>query len=147
MRSFIAPCSSSVNPLNFLPVAVVLLADFCVPFCAGFMKFYSFSEINYFSRVLSLRFNQLRWALVVGTARNRQSQHSPWESNPFPFEPLPAHPKHIRHAAKQRRRAQSEPLLLRRALQGLSIIEIHDRSDKKIKRCLPQLTLCSNLLK
>src|SRR5437879_4350218 len=50
MRSFIAPCSSSVNPLNFLPVAVVLLADFCVPFCAGFMKFYSFSEINYFSR-------------------------------------------------------------------------------------------------
>src|SRR5436309_10759714 len=30
MRSFIAPCSSSVNPLNFLLVAVVLLADFCL---------------------------------------------------------------------------------------------------------------------
>src|SRR5712692_5054616 len=97
MRSFIAPCSSSVNPLNFLLVAVVLLADFCVPFCAGFMKFYSSSELNYFSRVYSLRFNQLRWALVVGTARNRQNQHSPWDSNPFPFEPLPAHygPTHV----------------------------------------------------
>src|SRR2546425_5538223 len=38
MRSLIAPCSSSVNPLNFLLIAVVLLADFCVPFCAGFMN-------------------------------------------------------------------------------------------------------------
>src|SRR5712692_202048 len=94
-RSFIAPCSSSVNPLNFLLIAVVLLADFCVPFCTGFTKLYSSSELNYFSRVHSLRFNQLRWALVVGTARNRQSQHSQWDSNPLPFEPLPAHPKHI----------------------------------------------------
>src|SRR5438270_4846172 len=50
MRSFIAPCSSSVNPLNFF---LVLLADFC----AGFMKFYSSSEVNYFSRVHSLRFS------------------------------------------------------------------------------------------
>src|SRR5437867_10306327 len=65
MRSFIAPCSSSVNPLNFLLVAVVLLADFCLPFSAGFMKFHSSSEINYFSRVRSLRFNQLRWALGI----------------------------------------------------------------------------------
>ena len=31
-RSFIAARSSSVNPLDFLPVAVVLLADFCVSF-------------------------------------------------------------------------------------------------------------------
>ena len=31
-RSFIAARSSSVNPLDFLPIAVVLLADFCVPF-------------------------------------------------------------------------------------------------------------------
>src|SRR5438105_5616779 len=29
-RSFIAARSSSVNPLNFLPIAVLLLADFCV---------------------------------------------------------------------------------------------------------------------
>src|SRR3989475_1568512 len=72
MRFFIAPCSSSVNPLNFLLIVVVLLADFCVPFCAGFTKFYSSSEINYFSRVHSLRFNQLRCALVAGTARNHQ---------------------------------------------------------------------------
>src|SRR2546425_8932468 len=47
MRSFIAPRSSSVNPVNFLLVAAVLLADFCVPFCAGFMKFYSSSELKY----------------------------------------------------------------------------------------------------
>src|SRR3989454_5310233 len=90
MRSFIAPLSSSVNPLNFLLIAVVLLADFCVPFCAGFMEFYSSSELKCLSRVHSLRFNQLRWALVVASARDRQSQHSPWDSNPFPFEPLPA---------------------------------------------------------
>src|SRR5437667_11871352 len=31
-RSFIATRSSSVNPLNVLPIAVVLLADFCVSF-------------------------------------------------------------------------------------------------------------------
>src|SRR6266540_2884685 len=31
-RSFIATRSSSVNPLNVLPIAVVLLADFCVAF-------------------------------------------------------------------------------------------------------------------
>src|SRR5437667_12327059 len=31
-RSFIAARSSSVNPLDFLPIAVVILADFCVPF-------------------------------------------------------------------------------------------------------------------
>src|SRR5207244_7526011 len=31
MRSLIATRSSSVNPLNVLPIAVVLLADFCVP--------------------------------------------------------------------------------------------------------------------
>src|SRR5439155_1830217 len=65
MRSLIAPCSSSVNPLNFLLVAVVLLADFRVPFWAGFMKFYSSSEINYFSRIHPLRFNQLRRALGI----------------------------------------------------------------------------------
>src|SRR6266851_1627998 len=90
MRSFIAPRSSAVNPLNFLLVSVVLTADFCVPFCAGFMEFYSSSELKCLSRVHSLRFNQLRWAHVVGTARNRQGQHSPWDSNPFAFEPLPA---------------------------------------------------------
>ena len=33
-RSFIAARSSSVNPLDFLLVAVVLLADFCVSFFA-----------------------------------------------------------------------------------------------------------------
>src|SRR3989441_12217347 len=70
IRSLIAPCSSSVNPLNFLLIGAVLLADFRLPFSAGFMKFCSSSEINYFSRVHSLPFNQLRWALVVGTARN-----------------------------------------------------------------------------
>src|SRR2546426_5714324 len=83
MRSFIAPRSSSVNPLNFLLVSVVLMADFCVPFCAGFMEFYSSSELKCLSRVHSLRFNQLRWALVLGTARNLQGQHSPWDPNPF----------------------------------------------------------------
>src|SRR5438552_1088114 len=31
-RFLIAAFSSSVNPLDFLPVAVVLLADFCVAF-------------------------------------------------------------------------------------------------------------------
>src|SRR6266516_6587959 len=36
-RSFIAPRSSSVNPSNFLSIAVVLLADFCVSFIAGFL--------------------------------------------------------------------------------------------------------------
>jgi hypothetical protein len=33
-RSFIAERSSSVNPLDFLPLAVVLFADFCVAFFA-----------------------------------------------------------------------------------------------------------------
>src|SRR4030095_12322566 len=37
-RSFIAARSSAVNPLDFLPVAVVLLLDFCVPFFAGFLS-------------------------------------------------------------------------------------------------------------
>src|SRR5439155_1531469 len=35
MRSFIASRSSSVNPLNFLPIAVLLLAAFCVSQVAG----------------------------------------------------------------------------------------------------------------
>src|SRR5579864_6024811 len=38
-RSLIATRSSSVNPLDFLPVAVLLLGDFCVPFFAGFIVF------------------------------------------------------------------------------------------------------------
>jgi len=42
------------------------LTDFCVLFCAGFMEFYSSSELKCFSRVHSLRFNQLRWALLQG---------------------------------------------------------------------------------
>src|SRR5437879_2748822 len=54
MRSLIAPCSSSVNPLNFFLVAAVVLAVFCLPFCAGFIEFFSFSELNYFSQVDSL---------------------------------------------------------------------------------------------
>src|SRR5207253_2685396 len=54
-----------------------------------FHEFFSSSEINYFSRVHSLRFNQPRWALV-GTARNRQSQHSLWDSNPFSIRAPPA---------------------------------------------------------
>src|SRR6266516_4359894 len=37
-RSFIAARSSSVNPLDFLLIAVVLLADSCVPFFAGFLS-------------------------------------------------------------------------------------------------------------
>src|SRR5438094_4865058 len=41
-RSLIAPCSSSVNPLNFLLVSVVFLADFGVPFWVGFMEFLFF---------------------------------------------------------------------------------------------------------
>src|SRR5213596_2821527 len=56
-RSLIALRSSSVNALR---AAVVLLADFCVPFCTEFMEFDSISELNYFSRVQLLRFNQLR---------------------------------------------------------------------------------------
>src|SRR3972149_195460 len=36
-RAFIAAFSTSVNPLDFLPLAVVLLADFCVLFFAGFL--------------------------------------------------------------------------------------------------------------
>ncbi len=42
-RSRIAPRSSSVNALL---VSVVLLADFCVPFWADFMKFVLFSELK-----------------------------------------------------------------------------------------------------
>src|SRR5438105_8689273 len=38
LRSFIAARSSSVNPLDFLLIAVVILADFCVPFFAGFLS-------------------------------------------------------------------------------------------------------------
>src|SRR5438094_1444049 len=52
-RSLIAPRSSSVNALR---VAVVLLADFCMPFCAEFMEVRSSSELNYSSQVQSLRF-------------------------------------------------------------------------------------------
>src|SRR5918992_815947 len=37
-RSFIAARSSSVNPLDVLPVAVVLLGDFCAVFFAGFLS-------------------------------------------------------------------------------------------------------------
>jgi hypothetical protein len=37
-RSRIAARSSSVNPLDALPIAVVLLADFCVLFFAGFFS-------------------------------------------------------------------------------------------------------------
>src|SRR2546430_11506296 len=69
-RSLIAPRSSS---LNALPVEVLLLADFCVPFCAGFMEFdSSFSELKYFFASSFLAFqsasNQLRRTLIVGTA-------------------------------------------------------------------------------
>src|SRR5215218_3128656 len=37
-RSFIAARSSSVNPLDFLSIAVVLLADFCMAFFAGLLS-------------------------------------------------------------------------------------------------------------
>src|SRR5438477_5793975 len=37
-RAFIAARSSSVNPSNVLPIAVVLLADFGVSFFAGFLS-------------------------------------------------------------------------------------------------------------
>jgi hypothetical protein len=37
-RAFIAARSASVNFLDFLVFAVVLLADFCVPFFAGFLS-------------------------------------------------------------------------------------------------------------
>src|SRR2546427_1687018 len=84
-RSLIAPRSSSVNALL---VTVVLLVDCFVPFCAGFMEFdSSFQTLSVFSRGHSKRCNQLRWALVAGTARNRKSQHSQWDSNPLPFDP------------------------------------------------------------
>src|SRR5437899_3451232 len=36
--SFIAARSSSVNPLNFLAITAVLLADFCSSFLAGFLS-------------------------------------------------------------------------------------------------------------
>ena len=36
-RSFIAARSSSVHPSDVLSVAMVLLADFCVSFIAGFL--------------------------------------------------------------------------------------------------------------
>src|SRR3989475_6768176 len=84
-RSLIAPRSSSVNALR---VTAVLLTDFCMPFCAEFMEFdSSFQSLSIFSRVHCLRFNQLRWTLVAETARNRQSQHSQWDSNHLPFAP------------------------------------------------------------
>jgi hypothetical protein len=41
MRSFIAARSSSVKPLAFLPLAVVLLADLCARFF-GLMEISSF---------------------------------------------------------------------------------------------------------
>jgi hypothetical protein len=34
-RSFVASRSSSVNPLDAVPITALLLADFCVPFFAG----------------------------------------------------------------------------------------------------------------
>src|SRR6266536_3221615 len=44
-RSFIAPRSSSVNPLNVLPIATVLLADFCVAFVPGFLLAIVFADL------------------------------------------------------------------------------------------------------
>src|SRR5437879_6236210 len=44
-RSFIATRSSSVNPLNVLPVAVLLLADFCVAFVPGFLSAIVFADL------------------------------------------------------------------------------------------------------
>src|SRR5207237_9366218 len=44
-RSLIATRSSSVNPFDFFPVAVVFLGDLCAPFFAGFIVF-SFSNLR-----------------------------------------------------------------------------------------------------
>ena len=41
-RSFIAARSWSVNPLDFVLLAAVLLAEFCVPFFAGIFPSFSF---------------------------------------------------------------------------------------------------------
>src|SRR6266511_3060901 len=46
-RSLIATRSSSVNPLNVLPIAVVLLADFCVAFLALIVPSCAGSPISY----------------------------------------------------------------------------------------------------
>src|SRR6266516_6388788 len=46
-RSFIAARSSSVNPLDFLPIAVVLLADFCVAFFALIVPSFAGSRMSY----------------------------------------------------------------------------------------------------
>src|SRR6266581_9010317 len=74
-RSLIAPLSSSVNALR---VAVVLLADLCALFRAGFMEFdSSFQSLSIFftSSLLAFQTPSLG-ALLQGTARNRKSQHS-----------------------------------------------------------------------
>src|SRR5437773_8457030 len=70
-RSLIALRSSSVNALR---VAVLLLADFCMPFCTEFMEFDSISELNYFSRVQLLRFQSASLSPCSGTASNRKSE-------------------------------------------------------------------------
>jgi len=45
-RSFIAARYSFVNPLDFLPLAVVLLADFCVAFLALIVSSYEGSPMS-----------------------------------------------------------------------------------------------------
>src|SRR6267378_5696830 len=44
-RSFIAARSSSVNPLTALPLAVVLLADFCVALVPAFLSAIVFADL------------------------------------------------------------------------------------------------------
>jgi hypothetical protein len=44
-RSFIAARSSSVNFLDVLPIAVVLLAAFCVAFAPGFLSAIVFADL------------------------------------------------------------------------------------------------------
>src|SRR5919201_5986096 len=66
-RSFIAARSSSVNPLDFLSIAVVLLADFCVPFLAGFLS-------------------------AIATHLLRTAQHSSWKRIRLPAARAPHRP-------------------------------------------------------
>jgi hypothetical protein len=51
VRSFIAARSSSVNPLEFLPVAVVLLVEFC----GAFFSLISFPPVQRLSHVHPLK--------------------------------------------------------------------------------------------
>jgi hypothetical protein len=65
-RSLIAARSSSVNPLDFLLFAVVLLADFCVPFFAGLLS----ASAKHLLRTAQ----RCSWMPIMLPARSRKAQ-------------------------------------------------------------------------